>query len=55
MSAMQRSFWDDNRRIDNTKAKTELGLVLKYPTYRDGLAALVATLLNDPTAPPAHR
>jgi dTDP-D-glucose 4,6-dehydratase len=55
MSAMQRSFWDDNRRIDNTKAKTELGLVLKYPTYRDGLAALVATPLNDPTAPPAHR
>jgi nucleoside-diphosphate-sugar epimerase len=41
MSAMQRSFWDDNRRIDNTKAKTELGLVLKYPTYRDGLAALL--------------
>ncbi len=45
MSPMQRSFWDDNRRVDNTKAKTELGLVLKYPTYRDGLAAL----LSDPT------
>jgi dTDP-D-glucose 4,6-dehydratase len=42
MSAMQRSFWDDNRRIDNTKAKTELGLVLKYPTYREGLAALLS-------------
>jgi nucleoside-diphosphate-sugar epimerase len=46
MSAMQRSFWSDNRRIDNTKAKTELGLVLKYPTYREGLAAL----LSDPEA-----
>jgi hypothetical protein len=46
MSPMQRSFWDDNRRIDNAKAKTELGLVLKYPTYREGLAAL----LNDPRA-----
>jgi len=42
MSAMQRSFWDNNRRIDNTKAKTELGLVLKYPTYREGLRAMVS-------------
>jgi hypothetical protein len=42
MSPMQRSFWDDNRRVDNTKAKTELGLVLKYPTYRDGLRALIS-------------
>jgi nucleoside-diphosphate-sugar epimerase len=50
MSALQRSFWDDNRRIDNTKAKTELGLVLKYPTYRDGLMAIQAALLNDPKA-----
>lgn len=46
MSPMQRSFWDDNRRVDNTKVKTDLGLVLKYPTYRDGLAAL----LTDPRA-----
>lgn len=50
MSAMQRSFWDDNRRIDNTKAKTELGLVLKYPTYREGLSALAAAVLSDPKA-----
>ena len=48
MSPMQRSFWDDNRRIDNTRAKTELGLVLKYPTYRDGLTAILAAQFNDP-------
>lgn len=41
MSAMQRSFWDDNRRIDNSRIKRELGLSLRYPTYREGLAAIV--------------
>jgi dTDP-D-glucose 4,6-dehydratase len=48
MSPMQRSFWDDNRRIDNTKAKAELGLALKYPTYRDGLRAILAAQIKDP-------
>lgn len=42
MSPMQRSFWEDNRRIDNGRVKRELGLVLRYPTYREGLAALKA-------------
>ena len=40
MTPMQRSFWEDNRRIDNSRIKRELGLTLRYPTYRDGLAAL---------------
>ena len=40
MSPMQRSFWDDDRRIDNGRIKEELGLRLKYPSYREGLAAL---------------
>jgi dTDP-4-dehydrorhamnose reductase len=43
MSAMARSFWDDQRRIDNTKIKRELGLRLKYPTYREGLAAILSS------------
>ncbi len=43
MSPMQRSFWDDDRRIDNGRVKRELGLTLRYPTYREGLAALHST------------
>ncbi len=42
LSPMARSFYADNRRIANDRIKRELGLVLRYPSYRDGLAALVA-------------
>jgi len=37
---MARSFYADNKRVGNTKSKQELGWILRYPTYRDGLAAL---------------
>lgn len=47
MSAMQRSFWEDNRRIDNSRIKRELGLTLRYPTYREGLAALANSHVRD--------
>jgi hypothetical protein len=40
LSPMARSFYEGNRRIRNNKIKRELGLVLKYPTYREGLRAL---------------
>lgn len=40
MSAMARSFWVDNRRVRNLLLKEELGVTLRYPTYREGLAAL---------------
>jgi nucleoside-diphosphate-sugar epimerase len=30
---------DGSRKVDNTKIKRELGVILRYPTYRDGLAA----------------
>jgi nucleoside-diphosphate-sugar epimerase len=33
-----------NRRIRNTKLKTELGITLKYPTFREGEAAIEAEL-----------
>jgi hypothetical protein len=29
-----------NRRIDSSRALSRLGVSLKYPTYRDGLASL---------------
>ena len=40
MSPMARSFYEDNKRVHNTKIKRELGVLLRYPTYREGLEAL---------------
>ena len=40
LSPMARSFYEDNKRVRNDRIKRELGVVLKYPTYREGLAAL---------------
>lgn len=40
MSPMALSFWQDCRRVHNDKLKRELGIRLRYPTYRDGLRAL---------------
>lgn len=42
MSEMARSFYADNKRVRNERIKRELGVVLRYPTYRVGLAALLA-------------
>lgn len=36
---MARSFYNDNKRVRNTKIKEDLGVVLKYPDYRAGLQA----------------
>lgn len=37
MSKMARSFYSDNKRVLNKRIKEELGITLKYPTYREGL------------------
>jgi nucleoside-diphosphate-sugar epimerase len=42
MSPMGLSFWRDNRRIDNSRIKNELGVTLLYPDFRDGLRAIMA-------------
>ena len=42
MSPMALSFWQDCRRVRNDKLKRELGVALRYPTYREGLRALFA-------------
>jgi hypothetical protein len=39
---MARSFYEGSRRISNTRIKSELGVQLTYPTYREGLAALLS-------------
>lgn len=41
MSAMALSFWADNRRIDNSRIKLELGVRLAHPDYRSGLQAIL--------------
>ena len=41
MSPMALSFWRDNRRVDNSRMKHDLGAQLRYPDYRSGLQALL--------------
>ena len=40
MSPIAQTFWQDNRRIDNSKIKNEFGIKLIYPSYREGLKAI---------------
>ena len=42
MSEFAQSFWVDNRRVSNRRLHRELCVGLAYPTYREGLAALIA-------------
>lgn len=37
---MALAFYRDNRRVRNDRIRRELGVTLKYPTYREGLASL---------------
>ncbi len=39
LSPMARSFWSENRRVDNHRLRRELGYRLLYPTYREGYRA----------------
>jgi nucleoside-diphosphate-sugar epimerase len=51
LSAMARSFWQDDVRVANTRIVDELGVELAYPDYRSGLAACqnVAVVAAAPT------
>ena len=44
MSEMALSFWQECRRVRNVKLKRELGVTLRYPTYREGLRTLFAQI-----------
>lgn len=44
LSAMARSFYAESKRVSNHRIKEELGYELLYPTYREGLTALLSTL-----------
>lgn len=41
LSPMARSFYRDSKRVKNQRIREELGVRLKYPTYREGLRSLV--------------
>jgi nucleoside-diphosphate-sugar epimerase len=45
---MALSFYNENKRVRNERIKTELGVQLKYPTYREGLRAIFAGLRAHP-------
>jgi nucleoside-diphosphate-sugar epimerase len=41
LSPMARSFYMDNRRIDNRRIKEELGVRLRHPGFHEGLRAIL--------------
>ena len=43
LSPMAQSFYAENKRVRNNLIKTEFAITLGYPTYREGLRALLAT------------
>ncbi|MEM8814091.1 MAG: SDR family oxidoreductase [Pseudomonadota bacterium] len=47
LSPMGRSFYGENKRVRNERIKTDLGVDLAFPTYREALKALVPS--RDPT------
>jgi nucleoside-diphosphate-sugar epimerase len=47
MSPMARSFWADNRKVSGAKTKAALGIAWRYPTYREGLRAILAEERGD--------
>jgi nucleoside-diphosphate-sugar epimerase len=42
LSAMAQRFYAESKRVSNARAKTELSWRPAYPTYREGLAAILA-------------
>jgi nucleoside-diphosphate-sugar epimerase len=42
LTPMSRSFYSENKRVRNRLLGAELGVALRYPTYREGLTALRA-------------
>ncbi len=45
LSPMARSFYMENKRIDNSALKNELGIKLKYPDYRQALQDMLKSEL----------
>ncbi|APG48674.1 SDR family oxidoreductase [Phaeobacter porticola] len=52
MTPMARSFYGENKRVQNQRIKDELGVELQYPTYREGLRAVRAAENLEAFTPP---
>lgn len=48
MSPMALSFWAENRKVSAAATKSALGLAWRYPTFREGLAAILAEESREP-------
>ena len=42
MSPMARSFWAEHRKVSSRRTQQGLGLRWLYPSYREGLRAILA-------------
>jgi hypothetical protein len=42
MSPMARGFWAESRKVSSRRTQQALGLRWLYPTYREGLRAILA-------------
>ncbi len=42
MTPMGRSFWAENRKVASRKTQERLGITWRYPSYQEGLAAVLA-------------
>jgi hypothetical protein len=40
LSPMAASFYADNKRVSNARLREDLGVQLKFPSYREGLRAI---------------
>jgi nucleoside-diphosphate-sugar epimerase len=49
LSLMAASFWSECRRVSNRKIKEQLKVQLAYPTYREGLSAILSAESISPT------
>lgn len=43
LSSMAQSFFNESKLVSNARIKEALGVTLRYPTYREGLAAIAAS------------
>jgi nucleoside-diphosphate-sugar epimerase len=50
MSEMARSFWAENRRVDSRLTRRALGIAWRYPSYREGLRAILREERGDDAA-----
>jgi nucleoside-diphosphate-sugar epimerase len=54
MTPMARSFYGENKRVRNNRIKDELGVELLYPSYREGLQAVLKAEDMEQFVPPAE-